>query len=79
MTITEAVTINTPQDLYDLRDQRQDFHEGAMSILTYPTAPPVAYFSFDTPRILGVGPVRVGDTIARDAAGNFFINPEGAQ
>lgn len=79
MTITESVSIESAQDLYDLRGSRPDFHEGAMSILSYPTAPPVAYFSFDTPRLLGLGPVNVGDTIARDAAGNFFINPEGAQ
>lgn len=78
MTITEAVTISTPQDLYDLRDNRPDFHEGAMSILTYPSAPPKAYFSFEPPRFFGVGPVTVGDTIARDEAGNFFLNPERA-
>lgn len=78
MTITESVTIETAQDLYDLRDNREDFHEGAMSILTYPTAPPVAYFSFDPPKMLSGVRVTVGDTVARDAAGNFFLNPAAA-
>lgn len=75
MSITEAVRIDTAADMRALRE-RQDFHEGAMAVLSYPTAEPVAFFSFDNPKIFGTGPVRVGDTIARDAAGNFFLNPE---
>lgn len=75
MTITETVKIDTARDLYDLRDNRPDFHDGAMAILTYPTAPPVAFFSFDNPKGFAF-PVTVGDTIGRDEAGNFFFNPE---
>lgn len=77
MTITESVRIDTAQDLHDLRHNRPDFHEGAMAVLSYPTAPPVAYFSFDNPKVFGTR-VSVGDTVARDEAGNFFLNGESA-
>lgn len=59
----------------DIHAARRDegWHEGAMSVLTYPTAPPVAYFDHNQPRAFG--PVAtVGDVVTKDEAGNFIVD-----
>lgn len=71
-----AVHIEDQVGMYALRDH-EEFHEGALSILTYPTAPPQAFFNHDIPR--GFGGIRVlpGATVTKDEAGNFgFIDRE---
>jgi hypothetical protein len=69
-----VVHIETPQDMHDLKAKHADFHEGALSILTYPTAPPQGFLSHETPKIFGGG-VRFlpGAYITKDNAGNFGI------
>jgi hypothetical protein len=49
-----------------------DWHDGAMAVLTYPTAPPVAYFSYDNPKFGGTR-ATVGDAVTKDDAGNFIV------
>lgn len=59
----------------DVHAARQDegWHDGAMSVLTYPTAPPVAYFDYNQPRAFGVT-ATVGDVVTKDDAGNFIVD-----
>jgi hypothetical protein len=60
----------------DIRAARADeaFHDGAMVVITYPTAPPVAYFSYTNPKFFGVQ-ATVGDRVTKDEAGNFHVEP----
>jgi hypothetical protein len=43
-----------------------------MSVLTYPTAPPVGFIAPDPPRYLGT-PVQVGDTVLKGPGGDFEV------
>jgi hypothetical protein len=72
----EVLKIPTAQAMLELRENNA-FHEGAMSVLTYPTAPPVAFFDHETPRLSGVR-VNVGDAVWKDPAGNFGVIAGGA-
>lgn len=67
----QAKEFRTAADVYAARAD-QEWHDGAMSVLTYPTAPPVAYFSYDLPRAFGQR-ATVGDKVTKDAAGNFVV------
>lgn len=60
------------KDVYAAR-RDEEWHDGAMSVLTYPTAPPVAYFAYDTPRAFGQA-ATVGDAVSKDDAGNFTVH-----
>lgn len=75
MTAAQSRTLRTAADMHALRAD-EAFHEGAMSVLTYPTAPPVAFFSHESPKYLGGLVVQVGDTVHKDAAGNFTATRE---
>lgn len=61
----------TAADVHAARADEK-WHDGAMSVLTYPTAPPVAHFSYDQPRVLGQQ-ATVGDRVTKDDAGNFIV------
>lgn len=62
----------TAEDVHGARGD-EEWHDGAMSVLTYPTAPPVAYFNYDTPRAFGQT-ATVGDAVTKDDAGNFIVS-----
>lgn len=69
-----VVHIETAQDLHDLKEKHPDFHEGALSILTYPTKPPVGFLNHDgPPRAFGGIRFMPGAHITKDNAGNFGI------
>jgi len=67
-----AVTIETIDDMHDLKDNHPEFHEGGMSLLTYPSTVQ-AFFNHDIPRFLGGVRVEVGQTVYKDDAGNFGL------
>lgn len=74
---TQMVIANleTDADLIELREQHEDFHEGALSILRYPTAPVMGFLSHDLPKSFGSKAFHTPVRIGRDAAGNFsFID-----
>jgi len=71
---TETRSIETPEDLIALRED-VEFHEGALAVLTYPTAPPVGYIGHDNPkgmfgRAIIPGP---GVRVVKGAAGDFEV------
>lgn len=66
----EAVTIHNAETMRELRDD--PWTEGALAVLTYPTAAPVGYLSYDNPKVLG-RMVQVGDTILKGPAGDFEV------
>lgn len=68
----DAVFIETRDDMLDLRDNHADWHEGALSVLTYPTAPHQGFVSHTIPKAFSGG-IRIlpGATIYKDEAGNF--------
>jgi hypothetical protein len=71
-----AVHIETDEDMRALRDHA-DFHEGALSILTFPTAPAQGFLSHDIPRAFGGIRFMAGATITKDEAANFgFVDRE---
>ena len=75
--LVEAVHIETAEDLIDLRENHEDWHEGALSILRYPTATPRGFFSHEPPKMFGSIQVLPGATVTKDPAGNFgFIDKE---
>lgn len=69
----EIVHIRTPEDMFDLRDNHPEFHEGAMAILSYKRSEPQGYISHENPKFFGGLKVNVGDTIWKDPAGNFGL------
>jgi hypothetical protein len=71
----DVVTVETAEDLYDLRDNHPEFHEGALAILSYKSAMPQGYISHDNPKMFGGLYVKPGDRIWKDAAGNFGYVP----
>lgn len=66
----------------DIASARKDeaWHDGAMAVLKYPTAPPVAFFSYDNPKTFGGVSATVGDMVTKDDAANFIVDkiPDGA-
>lgn len=66
----------TAGDIHSAR-RDEEWHEGAMSVLTYPTAPPVAYFDHNQPRAFGQT-ATVGDMVTKDEAGNFIVEKASA-
>ncbi|GLJ78658.1 hypothetical protein [Microbacterium imperiale] len=72
----EAVVIDSVDTLRAVRDER-NWIEGQLSILTYPTAPPVARIASDPPRYFGT-PVNVGDTVLKGPGGDFEVLNAGA-
>lgn len=66
----------TASDVHEAR-RDEEWHEGAMSVLTYPTQAPVAYFDYDQPRGFGQA-ATVGDAVTKDDAGNFTVARIGA-
>lgn len=73
----DVVHLETAQDLQDLRAD-EEFHEGAMGILTYPAAPPQGFINHDgPPRSFGGIRFLPGAYITKDEAGNFgFLRDE---
>lgn len=69
----EAVTIHTAADLHDLR--ATTWHDGALAVLTYPTAPPVGFVSHDNPKAFGGAQLNIGDTIVKGPGGDFEVIP----
>lgn len=67
----EAVTIHTAADMHELRDS--DWHDGALAVLTFPTAPPIGIVNHDNPKLLGGLEVRVGDTLIKGPAGDLEV------
>lgn len=61
----------TADDVHAARAD-EEWHEEAMVVLTYPTAPPVAYLSYDNPKAFGQT-ATVGDVVTKDEAGNFIV------
>lgn len=73
-----VVHVETAQDMHDLKEKHPDFTDGALSILTYPTAPPQGFFGHEPPKVFGGG-IRFlpGAYITKDEAGNFgFLRDE---
>lgn len=62
----------TAEDVHAAR-RDEEWHEGAMSVLTYPTAPPGAFFDHNQPRVFGQV-ATVGDAVTKDEAGNFIVS-----
>ena len=70
--VREGVLVENDADLYQLRHEHVDWHEGALSLLTYPSKL-VGFLSHELPKAMtALGfetPVRIG----KDAAGNFHF------
>lgn len=64
----EAVTIETRDDLYELR--ASDWHEGQLALLTYPSLT-IGFLNPDNPKLFGGRTVRVGETILKGPGGDF--------
>lgn len=73
-----AVKVETAEDMYTLRDEHADWHEGALSILSFPSHPPQGFLSHDLPKAFGGGPRFLpGAILSKDEAGNFgFVRDE---
>jgi hypothetical protein len=66
-----AMIIETFDDVRDLR-AAEDWHEGAVAMLTYPTAPPRAYVSLDNPKYFGRA-VGLDQVVVKGPAGDFYV------
>lgn len=74
----EVIHLETSADIHALRED-EAFHEGAMGVLTYPTAPAQGFINHDIPRIFGGIRFLPGAYITKDEAGNFsFLRDEAA-
>lgn len=71
--MTNTRQFRTPADIKSARRDTA-WHEDAMSVLTFPTAPPVAFFSYDNPKSFGGVTATVGDIVTKDDAGNFTVD-----
>lgn len=76
-TTIEKRMIETPEQLMELREDT-DFHDGALSVMKYPTAPPVGYIGHEpfkalTAQIIIPGP---GVYVAKGPAGDFEVGKE---
>jgi len=75
----EVIHLQTSQDIIDLRED-EAFHEGAMSVLRFKTAPAQGFISHDgPPRAFSGIRFMPGAYITKDEAGNFsFLRDENA-
>lgn len=75
----QVVHLEASQDIIDLRAD-EEFHEGAMNVLQYPTAPAQGFISHDgPPRAYGGIRFMPGAYITKDEASNFgFLRDEKA-
>ena len=71
----ETRTVETPADLLALREDTT-FHDGALAVLTFPTADPIGFLSYDNPKYFGrqIIPGR-GVTVSKGEAGDFEVTP----
>lgn len=70
----DIVHCETDADLVILREQHEEFHEGALSLLRYPSHV-VGFLSHEPPKSLGAMGFRTPIRIGKDEAGNFsFID-----
>lgn len=72
--MTETRLIETGADLLALRDDPA-FHEGALAVLKYPTAPPVGYIGYENDKAM-FGKVIIpgpGVTVVKGDAGDFDV------
>lgn len=65
--------IESPDDIRKLREAN-DWHEGAVALLTYPTADPIAFVSLDNPKYMGRA-VAVNNAVVKGPAGDFGVVP----
>ena len=65
-----AVHLETDDDLIDLRDNHPDFHEGAMSVVTFPSFKQ-GFLNHDLPRIFGGLTFLAGAIIYKVGGRNF--------
>lgn len=65
----EAITIESIDDLVALRAD-EAWHEGAMSLLTYPSTVE-GYIGVEPPKLLTGFRLDVGDTVIKGRAGDF--------
>lgn len=74
MSKTETRPVETPEQLLALRADT-DFHEGALAVLTYPTAPPVGYIGYDNPKGMFGTAIIPGRRVAvvKGEAGDFEV------
>lgn len=70
--MTDTRTIETAADLIALRAD-EAFHEGALSLLTYPTADPIGYLSYENDKAMFGKLVQVGSTVTKGPAGDFEV------
>lgn len=68
-----AMLIETFDDVRALR-AAEEWHEGAVALLTYPTAPPVAFVSLENPKYIGRA-VGLGQAVVKGPAGDFAVVP----
>jgi hypothetical protein len=71
--VVSVVHPETSADMVDLRDNHADWHEGALSLLTYPTAQTRGSLSHEPPKMFGGIQFMPGAYITKDEAGNFGI------
>lgn len=70
----EARSVNTADELRAIRAD-EAFHEGALSLLTYPTADPIGYLSHENDKAMFGKLVRSGEGafIVKGPAGDFEV------
>ena len=68
-----AMLIESVDDVRALR-AAEEWHEGAVALLTYPTADPVAFVSLDNPKYFGKAAVP-GHAVVKGPAGDFAVVP----
>ncbi|UDL15800.1 hypothetical protein QEH42_gp158 [Microbacterium phage Pumpernickel] len=75
-TTPEFVKSYTPQTVEDLQAMKADeeFSDGAIAWFTFPTSPPQIFISYTNPKFFLGQVAYLGDTISKDAAGNFYVN-----
>lgn len=68
-----AMLIETFDDLRDLR-AAEEWHEGAVALLSYPTHEPFAFVSLDNPKYMGRA-VALHQAVVKGPAGDFGVVP----
>jgi len=66
-----GMLVESVDDIRVLRDA-VDWHEGAVALLTFPTADPIAYVAIENPKYFGRA-VALGNVVVKGSAGDFAV------
>jgi len=66
-----AMRVDTVDDILELR-AAEEWHEGAVALLSYPSAEPQAFVSIDNPKYFG-RLLALGNVVVKGPAGDFAV------